>query len=141
MSINLSEYLKDGAGRQARAVLPFINENIESSFKNGHYEGVIKVGRWENCREQGYVISLTTQDYQKQLNIAFFEHRNSDDIHAIRWEQVTLNTPTIDGLPKDHSFYNDKFDTDKRVGYGNVLEMAEWINAELNYFWKNNKKD
>lgn len=137
MSSKLSEYLKDGADRQARSVLPFIDENIESSFKDGNYQANVEVGRWENCREQGYVISLRGQDFSRQINVAFFEHRNSDDIHAIKWEQTTLNTPTIDGLPSDHSFYNDKYGTDYRVGYGAVLEMAQWVNGVLNDFWEN----
>lgn len=140
MSTKLSEYLKDGAGRQARGVLPFIDENIESSFKEGRYQADVQVGRWENAREQGYVISMRGQDHTRQINVAFFEHRNSDEIHAIKWEQVTLNTPTIDGLPKDHSYYNSKYNTDFRVGYGEVLEMATWVNNVLNDFWKYSTK-
>ena len=68
------------------------------------------VARWENCREQGYVISLRLPTYSKQLNIAFFEHRNTDSICAIVWEQRTLNSPTIE-TAEFGDVYKTKWDT------------------------------
>lgn len=97
---SLEAYLEDGANYQARAVLMFLQSraNIEGSWnrEEGRYEANVKVTRWENCREQGYITSLRTKDYSRQLNIIFFEHRNSDSIHAVKWEQTSLNVLVYD---------------------------------------------
>ena len=71
----LEDYLKDGANRQARATLMFLqgDAKIEESWntERGTYDAEIKVARWENCREQGYIVSLRNEN-REQLNIAFF---------------------------------------------------------------------
>lgn len=138
---NLSNYLDDGANFQAKGVLAFVQRfsNIEESWNKEHmeYDAEVKVGRWENCREQGYVISLKSKNCDKQLNIAFFEHRNSDAISAIKWEQNTINSPTIDTAVFG-TVYKDKYDTSFDVGYGEVKKMADWIAKELKEFWVEN---
>lgn len=135
----LSKYQDDGANYQAQAVLAFLRRgaDIESSYnqEKSRYEAEPKVARWENCREQGYVISLRSKNYQRQLNIIFFEHRNSDSICAVKWEQTTLNSPTID-TAEFGDVYKDKYDTSFSVGYGEILKMANWIREELENFWK-----
>lgn len=134
---NLKNYLSDGANHQARAVLMLIQPfNIEESWSSEYseYLAEIKVSRWENCREQGYVLSLRSLNYDKQLNIAFFEHRNSDGICAVKWEQITLNSPTID-TSDFGDIYKDKWDTSYSVNYGQILEMSEWITEQLESFW------
>ena len=88
--VKLSHYMQDGACYQARAVLMFLQAEcgeIEESYdrEKEYYKAIVSVARWENCREQGYVVSLRSEDRSKQLNIAFFEHRNSDAICAIKW--------------------------------------------------------
>ena len=134
---NLKNYLDDGANYQARAVLMFLQlySDIELSWNNERkcYDAEIKVARWENCREQGYVVSLTNRE-RKQLNIAFFEHRNSDSICAIKWEQSSMNSLTIDNA-KFNDVYKDKWDVSHTVSYGEVKEMAEWIGEELEKHW------
>lgn len=143
----LENYLQDGANYQARATLMFLqrNSNIESSWNNKYkcYDAEIKVARWENCREQGYIVSLCSQKFGggKQLNIAFFEHRNSDSICAVKWEQNSMNTITIDNAVFG-DVYKDKYDTSHSVGYGKAYEMAEWITEQLTEFWnKHNTKN
>lgn len=141
----LEDYLQDGANAQARATLMFLQRygTVEDSWnKEFHkYDAEIKVARWENCREQGYIVSLRTKDYRKQLNIAFFEHRNSDSICAVKWEQCSMNTLTIDNA-EFGDVYKDKYDTSHSVGYGEAESMAEWIRDQFNEFWKaNTKKD
>ncbi len=88
----LLRYLNDGAGHQARAVLAHIQGRMQAHNRD------INVARWENCREQGYVLSIFNNEglSRKQLNIAFYESRNSDTIVAVAWEQCTLNSPNID---------------------------------------------
>ena len=132
----LNEYLLDGAGRQARAVMCMLQGyNIEESWnkKSYRYDAEIKIARWENCREQGYVVSLRNKDW-KQLNIAFFEHRNSDSIHAVKWVQNTLNSPNID-IAEFGDVYETKYDTSYDVRYGEITKMVNWIFDELTGFW------
>jgi len=136
----LENYLQDGANYQARATLMFLqrNANIESSWNKECkcYDAEIKVARWENCREQGYIVSLCSQKLGggKQLNIAFFEHRNSDSICAVKWEQNSWNTINIDNAVFG-DVYKDKYDTSHSVGYGEAYGMAEWITEQLIEFW------
>ena len=134
----LNSYLDDGANYQARGVLSFLQayEGIEESWnkKMREYEANIKVARWENCREQGYIISLNSRDYKRQINIIFFEHRNLDSIHAVEWEQKSLNSITID-TAKFNNIYQDKYQTSFSVGYGKVVEMSDWIWETLVKFW------
>lgn len=144
---HLENYLQDGANYQARATLMFLqrNANIESSWNNEYncYDAEIKVARWENCREQGYIVSLCSKKFGggKQLNIAFFEHRNSDKICAVKWEQNSINTITINDADFGDA-YNDKFDTSHSVGCGKAYQMAEWIRKQLIKFWdKHNTKN
>ncbi len=137
---NLEDYLQDGANYQARATLMFLqrNANIEESWnkKNKCYDAEMKVARWENCREQGYIVSLGSKPLcgGDQLNIAFFEHRNSDNICAIKWQQNSMNTITIDSA-KFGDVYKDKWNTSYNVNYGESEKMAEWITGELTKFW------
>ena len=74
--MDIQNYMNDGANYQAQAVLAFVrrqndtilNYSWNDEFKS--YEDRLNVGRWENCREQGYVISMNTRN-GNQLNIAF----------------------------------------------------------------------
>lgn len=62
---DINNYLNDGANWQAQAVLCYLRGN-EFEYSNGYYDSEnreylakIKVGRCENCREQGYVFTFT----------------------------------------------------------------------------------
>lgn len=133
----LENYLEDGANYQARATLMFLQRDahIEESWDNEwkRYEAEIQVARWENCREQGYVVSLRNKK-REQLNIAFFEHRNTDSICAVKWQQESMNTLTINNAIFG-DVYKDKYDTSHCVGYGKAYEMAEWIIEQLREHW------
>ena len=130
---DLENYLQDGANYQARAVLMFLqgNSSIEESWcdKRKNYKETIKVARWENCREQGYVVSLLDKN-RDQINIAFYEHRNSDSIHAIKWLQDDMNSLNIDNS-KFGDIFKDKYDTSFSVDWGEVKDMADWIKSQL----------
>jgi len=129
--------MQDGACHQARAVLAVLSSMyIEGSYQDGQYQAQPDVARWENCREQGYVISLKSEDYDQQLNIAFFEHRNSDEICAIKWEQRTLNSPTIDTAVFNNQCYKDKYDVSYHVDHHEFSEIANWIQNKLEKFWR-----
>jgi hypothetical protein len=132
----LRHYHNDGANQQARAVLCFIEPEMDCSWDDAQKRCLadITIARWENCREQGYVLSLRSKGGNRQLNIAFFEHRNSDNICAVEWEQTTINAPTID-TAQFGEIYKNKYDVSHSTGYGKVREMAEWINKRLEVFW------
>ena len=134
---NLQNYLQDGANYQARATLMFLQRDadIEESWddERGRYDAEINVARWGNCREQGYIVSLRNKK-SKQLNIAFFEHRNSDVICAVKWQQGSVNALTIDNA-EFADVYKDKYDVSHTAGYGKACEMAEWIITELRNHW------
>ena len=137
--MDFNKYMLDGADAQARATLAYLSEHegITASWDDEFRRYLARpiVGRWENGREQGYIISLKSNDYLKQLNIAFFEYRNSDSICAIKWEELTINHPTID-TAKFGDIYKTKYDVSHSVGYGKAAEMAEWIYEQLKDFWK-----
>ena len=96
-----------------------------------------KVARWENCREQGYVVSMKNLDRKKQINVAFFQHRVGDNICAVEWLQVTEDPPTINSAEFGDA-YKDSGDVTKSMRYGEVLEMALWISDRLEKFWTEN---
>lgn len=131
----------DGASPQAQAVLAYLRQRdgIENSYEESGYAARPTVHRWCNCREQGYVILLRSADYTRQLNIAFFEHRNSDEICAVKWEQTTINPPTIDTAIFG-DVYKDKHDVSHSVGCGQADKMAKWIYEQLAQFWAETRK-
>jgi len=142
MSTRLKHYLKDGACHQARAVLAYLQGrgDIEESWdsESSSYKAEIKVARWENCREQGYIVSLIHNGTGRQLNVAFFEHRNSDSICALKWDQRSMNSITIDtaNFPDDDNHvYRDKYDVSHKVKWGEAFAMAKWIHEQLTNFW------
>ena len=142
MSTWLFSYQDDGAHEQARAVLGCLPVELRRhDFPTSEqYGGAhINIGRWENCREQGYVVYMRSSGGD-QLNIAFFEHRNSDSICAVKWKQRTINSPTID-TAEFGDVYTDKFDVSHRVGFGACQQMASWIAEQFYEFWvENNEK-
>lgn len=130
----------DGASPQAAAVLAYLREGdgIEESWSADlkDYQADPQVDRWHNGREQGYVVSMRAKNYGKQINIAFFEHRNLDSICAIVFEVFTMNPPTLADIPE--GVYKTKWDTAKDFGYGEAAQMATWIKEQLVSFWKAN---
>lgn len=125
--MELQHYLQDGAGYQARAVLMHLQGRGPIEHKT--YTAIINVGRWENGREQGYVVMLTDKKGQ-QLNIAFFEGRNSDSINAIEWIQSSINTPNIDS----QAYYvipQNEHHRSHSVTFAKYAEMADLIYNRL----------
>ena len=142
----ITNYINDGANHQAQAVLAFLQglggleEESWCNIRKKTLAIPAKVARWGNCREQGYIVYLLSKDYSRQINIAFFEHRNSDSICAILWEQKELNSITIDTADFKGTVYKDKWDVSFSVDYGEVFKMAEWIEAQLVNFWKETRR-
>ena len=125
--INITHYMDDGANWQAQAVLAYLRWNSESVtyLKNEHDGKVyIKVGRFENCREQGYIFTLN-YNFGVVMNYAVYEHRNSDSLCVLLFKtECNLNTPTLDEVWKDKK---DKWDVDKTFSWGHITDCGEWI--------------
>ena len=131
MSAPLDTYLDDGACPQARAVLALVSGRAHIVSEDANPT----VARFENCREQGYVISMVNKTYDKQINVVFFEHRNSDDIVIIKWTGTpTINSPTLANVPEDHPWKESKYYNDGSFPYGMILPTATFILKLLEYF-------
>ncbi len=124
---------------QAEAVLAYLSDSdgIDESWNDEtkDYDAMPKVAEWHNGRERGFVITMRSGDHKRQINIAFFEHRNSDNICAVMWEQRTMNPPTIINA-EFGDVYKDKWDVSKSVSVGECMEMADWIREQLIEFWE-----
>ena len=127
--IEIERYMNDGANWQAQAVLAavryFSDMTLDASYDKEKKKNRAKivVGRYENCREQGYVLTLLV-DWQAIYNIAFYEHRNSDRICVKGFEGSFFNTPRAEDLKM-----KDKWDYDKSFEFGQIMECAEWIDT------------
>ena len=129
---DLQHYLQDGASAETRATLMLIQENanIQESWNKKliQYDARIKVSRWENGREQGYILSLRDSQ-QKQLNIIIFQHRNSGVLSATKWEQQSLNALNITNAVFDNEF-------NYSVDDGEFTEMAYWVMKQFKEHWR-----
>lgn len=131
MTIELKNYLNDGSNWQARCVLSILQYNIYSVLNDAWNEKYhtsdahIFVGRYENCREQGYVFSLCYKT--KQKHYAVYEHRNSDDIIVLISNKVTTNTPNVDDMWEEKGTDATKYCYDKDFRCGEFEKCAEYI--------------
>lgn len=140
--IKLENYNNDGANWQAVAVLAYMRAlDIFGGLgiyneKFMEYEARIDVGRYENCREQGYVFSVRYFKTFGQVNYAVYEHRNSDKICVIRFEKNTINTPTLAEVTEN---VKDKWDVTKDFHCGEIMECGDWIRNDIRTYitkWK-----
>ena len=131
--VDIKNYMNDGANWQAQAVLAYLRGNyykaIESTFDNAFrdYRADVKVGRFENCREQGYVFMLN-YDYTRIANYAVYEHRNSDKICVVINDKFTINTPVWEDMFGDRG---SGYDIDIEFSYGEIRECGEWIIKDM----------
>jgi hypothetical protein len=126
----------DGAKPVARAVLALvaseIGDGIESSWNDEFkkYDADLRFARFDNCREQGYFIYLKDKHYDDQINIAFAEHRNSDDIVVYVFNKNTFNAPTLADFTDD-VWTNGS----KHFRYDDLRGAAKFIAETLIAFW------
>lgn len=128
----------DGADGQSQAVLAYlryigdIDESWDATLQR--YTAKTIVYRWYNGREQGYVATMQNK-LRRQINIVWFEHRNSDNIHAVKWlSDPSTKPPRLADIPE--GVYVDKFDTSWHVPPGDAYGMAKRIHAELVSHWR-----
>lgn len=137
--INIENYMNDGANWQAQSVLSFIRAHKESAVDDTwndefhRYDADIIVGRFENCREQGYIISVKYK-FEKQRNYAVYEHRNSDDICVVVFDKQTINTPTLNDVCK--AMNDNKYNLTKAFPCGQIMECGIYIIEDMKVFLK-----
>lgn len=133
--MELNNYFEDGANYQAQAVMILVkgryDEILSDTYnsKSNTYDASIQVGRYENTREQGYIISIKKENAQR--NFAVYEHRNSDEICVVVFDKLTLNTPTRDDVLKN---MKDKYDVTKFFIFAG--DCAGYIVSEMKKFIK-----
>jgi hypothetical protein len=112
-------------------------DGIESSWNSDlkRYDAEPKVAPWYNGRERGIVVYLTDRKDKEQINIAIYEHRNSDNICALMWVQKPdINPPCLATLPS--GVLDNKWDVTKSWSYRDAVDAANWVAEQLNDFWK-----
>ena len=126
--MNIRHYMHDGANWQAQAVLAYMRGHIfqvEDEVKKKDDWGMSFVGRYENCREQGYVFSIKVG--LEQRHYAVYEHRNSDRICVLISDGVCMDTPNVEFMWKDRGENATKYDYNKDFRCGDIVECGEWI--------------
>ena len=140
--INIIDYLNDGANWQAQAVLAYLKGQkgyiLEDSWNEdlGAYMAKLFVGRYENCREQGYIFSIVYRG--KQRNYAVYEHRNSDNLCVVVFDRLTLNTPTLDDVG---DFMKDKYDCTETYPGGEIERCGDYIAKDMKNFISSVKEE
>lgn len=141
MTANLFNNNHDGANHQAQAVLAMVRylmgDGIESSWDNDikRYLADPRVHRYDNCREQGYVVYMRGPRHADQINIAFYEHRNSDCIYVQVVEALTPNAPTLDVIT---SAMETKW-SGTSFNVGDIMPAAAFISRTLQEFWERDR--
>lgn len=129
-------YMNDGANWQAQAVLAYLratkNNAIDKTWnKEFHkYDASVVVGRYENCREQGYIFSVQYEGEQR--NYCVYEHRNSDDLCVVVFDALTMNTP-VKELVWD-AMGNSKWNYTKAFGFGEIVSCGDYIIEDIKDF-------
>ena len=133
--INIEYYMEDGANWQAQCVLAYLRrmgkvrvEELTWDEDKCRSEGELIVGRCENCREQGYVFTIT-YGVKQLVHFWVYEHRNSDNLCVVEFEGFFLNTPTINNIPM-----KDKYDTTKDFSCGDIVDCGNWIIERIEYY-------
>lgn len=108
----------DGANWQAQCVAIY----LKRLFVDDINLDKINVIRYENCREQGYLFYIKIK--KAQLNIAIYEHRNSDNLCVVYNEIVTANAPTNETIWET---MQDKWDVNKHFDCGEIVACGDYI--------------
>lgn len=135
--VNIDQYLEDGADWTAQAVLAHLKGKVWRLLSDKYYDkGVsIKVGRYENFREDGYVFTVkydnNKEDLHAQCNYAVYPHRITDRLCVLKANLNTLNTPTVDEILKN------RIGEEKMFEWDDTKECAEYILDDMDHFLEN----
>ena len=140
---NLFNYFNDGRPAQIQAVLAYISaqDGLENSWEDRAYRAEPSVGHWDSCRSHGYVVTLKSKDYRQQLNVVITTHPVGDQILVGYWEGVTVQNPTWDDIPEDHSIKTEgvKMGFNTEFSYGAADDAATFILELMEKFWEEQK--
>ena len=140
--MNIEHYMNDGACWQAQAVLAYVKGNIFRLTDDKYHKTSLNayVGRYENCREQGYVISIKffgmkdDKPVSVQRNYAVYQHRNSDTICVLISNTKTIDTPGVDDMWKDKGENPSKYDYDMGFDWDNISGCGDYIITDMTNF-------
>lgn len=135
--LNVDYYLNDGANWQAQCVLSYIRDLWKPHFE-GHRDipVEIKVGRFENAREQGYVFTLYI-DGRQTRHYAVYEHRNTDELIVLKQDGFSMNTPSVEFMFGGRG----KYGYDKSFNYGEIIPCGDWIMNDMKEIIKNKENE
>lgn len=93
----------------------------------------IETSRFLNCREQGFVLSVRS-GRNDPLNLAFFTHRNSDTLCALRWESRGHISGGFrpDDIPEN--VFPDKWTHAKTWEHMDINGPISWIEEQITEF-------
>lgn len=94
---------------------------------------------WYNGRERGVVFTFSRYNAggRKVLNIAVFEHRNSDALCALKWfSGPDINPPNMTTHGEEAYHGGDKYNVAHQVKYGQIVEMVQWIVEQIESDWE-----
>lgn len=135
--------VEDRVSLQAKAVLAYLREKelpFSWNNKKEKEECEARIFLWHNGCEQGYCISFGKEHrFSNVLNLAFFEHRNSDNICILRWEsdRPFFNYPLEEKDIFEKAYHGgDKYNVYKFFEYGKAAEVADFIMKEIEDWWK-----
>ena len=132
----MNAQLADVAMGRNRHIYTLLNymarETVE--FPEGKH-GFISTDPFLNCREQGFVISVMVGS--QTLHLAFFEHRNSDELCALKWK----GGGHIAGgwRPGDipEGVFPDKWTHAATWPYMSIVDATEWAMRQIETFIEN----
>ena len=141
MLTNIEHYFCDGANYTIQAVMCLCKKIYLEYYEDykqkcnikdpcsPYNRPVIMVGRYENCREQGYILTLMSSQCGRQIaHYAIYEHRNSDNICVNKFRGSFINTPNADVV---WSGRESKYDYDQAFSYNEVWEAYEWLEEDI----------
>jgi hypothetical protein len=134
--INIENYMHDGANWQAQAVLAYLratkSDTINETWNKEYhcYDAEVYVGRYENCREQGYIFSVRYNG--KQRNYCVYEHRNSDQICVVVFDALTTDTPQKELVW--NAMGDNKWNFTKSFGFGEIVSCGDYIVEDIKEF-------
>jgi hypothetical protein len=134
--VKIENYMHDGANWQAQAVLAYLRTTKDNAIdktwneKFHKYDAEVCVGRYENCREQGYIFSVCYKGEQR--NYCVYEHRNSDQLCVVVFDAISNGTPSKE-LVWD-AMNDNKWNFTKAFGYGEIVSCGDYIIDDIKEF-------
>lgn len=93
----------------------------------------LTTGPYSNCRERGFVVSVSKQiGSDQRRHWVFYEHRNSDELCCLRWDgpghvSRGYRADDVEG-------FTDKWTITKSWPYMSIVDAANWLHDEIREF-------